>query len=591
MSNNTISQTPYADKSMNGIITYDDGSGTVISGGSITTDSFNVTNFNCDNIQGITPDDDISLYTDTSGLATIQLGSAVTGTTFVDGNVVYVNGANTVTFTAGSLMDFRSPTIRLNPTVTTDPVKACDVKIVSNTVEPNTVANGLAIGSTITSANLTLGNATYPPSCTATATSANHICNYSTVQSLISAGGSLLSSNNTWSGTNRFNNTLQSAYIFQTDSIDPLTTTAGTVYYLYGSVPNVSYIFFGSVTSTSTSEVYINPNNGLVNIGVGYNRSASVNINSGPTCSGDVNILTGTDNTGDFNVGTSLTYGGDIRFSTGTGSANTFTVGTTTTSTILLRGATVSLSSGTAVNINTGANLSTTTIGNSASPSTTNIFGLVNIGTSGGQNTNIGHTTAQTNILGSPLNLNATSTQNTRIGSVSNTGTITIGNASSTALEIGKPMTPIYTTYTVANGTNVADTIGYVISGSYTGGGALSLNSREISVINIPDNGVYIITYTQSYLCATNGTLQRMIGYIQIVNNGGGFQAEGGISTVFGALTTAQIQSLTGSFTYTITGATSAAPWRARCLLAANITSGTYNSNSANFSFTALRIA
>jgi hypothetical protein len=591
MSNNTISQQPYADKSMNGIITYDDGSGTVISGGVITTDTFSTTNFNSDNIQGIAPDNDISLYTDTSGLASIQLGSAVTGTTFVDGNVVYVNGTNTVTFTAGSLMDFRSPTIRLNTVTPTDPVTACDVKIVSNTVEPNTVANGLAIGSTITSANLTLGNATYPPSCTATATSANHICNYSTVQSLISAGGSLLSSNNTWSGTNRFNNTLQSAYIFQTDSIDPLTTTAGTVYYLYGSVPNVSYIFFGSVTSTSTSEVYINPNNGLVNIGVGYNRSASVNINSGPTCSGDVNILTGTDNTGDFNVGTSLTYGGDIRFSTGTGSANTFTVGTTTTSTILLRGATVSLSSGTAVNINTGANLSTTTIGNSASPSTTNIFGLVNIGTSGGQNTNIGHTTAQTNILGSPLNLNATSTQNTRIGSVSNTGTITIGNASSTALEIGKPMTPIYTTYTINTGTNVVETIGYVISGVHNGGGTINASPRESSSINITDNGVYVISYSQAYVATANGTLARVVGYIQLLNQTGAVQTEGGQSSVFGALTTAQTQYFSGTMTYTVTNATSVNPWRARCLIVANITSGTYVNSNTFFQFTAVRIA
>jgi len=589
MSNSNGTQTLV--KSMNGILSFDTGGGVIISGDTIVAGNIDLQNLSIDNIQGITPDNDITLFTDTSALATIQIGGATTGLTFIDGNVAYINGTNTVDIFSGSLMDVRSPTMKLNYLLPNS-IYMGDVKIQTNTIEPNTLANGLSIGSTITSANLTLGNATYPPSCTATATSANHICNYSTVQALISAGGggSLLSSNNVWSGTNRFNSTVQLASIFQTDSIDPLTTTSGTIYYLYGSVPAVSTIYFGSITSGSTSQCSINPNNGVVDIGLTSARTASVNINSGATCSGDVNILTGTNNTGDFNVGTSLTYGGDIRFSTGTGSVNTFTVGTVSTTTLLLRGNTTIVGNS-YTNINTGANASITTIGNSGTPSTTNILGIVNIGTSGGQNTNIGHITAQTNILGSPLNLNNTLTQNTRIGALSNTGTITIGNASSTALEIGKPMTPIYTTYTVANGTNVADTIGYVISGSYTGGGALSLNSREISVINIPDNGVYIITYTQSYLCATNGTLQRMIGYIQIVNNGGGFQAEGGISTVFGALTTAQIQSLTGSFTYTITGATSAAPWRARCLLAANITSGTYNSNSANFSFTAVRIA
>ena len=152
------------------------------------------------------------------------------------------------------------------------------------------------------------------------------------------------------------------------------------------------------------------------------------------------------------------------------------------------------------------------------------------------------------------------------------------------------PITPSSsTTYNASTGTP-AGTIGNILSGTFSGG-ALNQNAREISVINIEKNGVYQITYTQSYLAATNGTLARMLGYIQIVNNVGGFIVEGGISTVFGALTTAQIQSLTGSFTYTITGATSGAPWRARCLLTANITSGTYNANSANFSFTAVRIA
>ena len=130
---------------------YDDGAGTVIENGKVTTKTFSTTNFNADNIQGIAPDDDITLFTDTSSLASIQLGGATTGTTFIDGNVVLVNGTNTLDLTAGALMDFRSPTLKLNQLVATDPVYACDVKIVTNKVEPNTVANGLAIGSTITS--------------------------------------------------------------------------------------------------------------------------------------------------------------------------------------------------------------------------------------------------------------------------------------------------------------------------------------------------------------------------------------------------------------------------------------------------------
>lgn len=410
---------------MNGVITYDDGAGTVIENGKVTTKTFSTTNFNADNIQGIAPDDDITLFTDTSSLASIQLGGATTGTTFIDGNVVLVNGTNTLDLTAGALMDFRSPTLKLNQLVATDPVYACDVKIVTNKVEPNTVANGLAIGSTITSANLTLGNATYPPSCAATATSANHICNYATVNSLIAAGGSLLTSNNTWSGSNRFNTTLQSAYIFQTDTIDPLVTTSGSTYYLYGSVPAVSYIYFGSVISTSTSEVYINPNNGLVNIGVGSSRSASVNINSGPNCSGSVNILTGSSNTGTLNLASSPTYSGTVNICTQSINPNNIFMGVEGSTTIRMRGTTnINTVGSMNTNIQTGSNNGTLNLGNSSS--TTTMLGTTNINTTGAGNTNIntagnvgnifiGNSASVTQITGR-TNINTTVASDTVIG-------------------------------------------------------------------------------------------------------------------------------------------------------------------------------
>lgn len=374
-------------KSMNGILSFDTGGGVVISGDTIVAGNIDLQNLNIDNIQGITPDDDISLFTDTSSVATIQLGSATTGLTFIDGNVAYINGTNTVDIFSGSLMDMRSPTMKLN-FLLPNSIYMGDVKIQTNTIEPNTVANGLSIGSTITSANLTLGNATYPPSCTATATSANHICNYSTVQSLIAAGGSLLSSNNVWSGTNRFNNTLESTYIFKTDTIDPYRTTSGSTYYLYGSVPNVSYIFFGSITPTSTSEVYINPNNGLVNIGVGSSRSASVNINSGPSCSGNVNILTGTNNTGTINIGTSGTYNGTVNICANSINPNNIIMGVEGSTTIRMRGTTnINTVGSMNTNIQTGSNNGTLNIGNTSS--TTTMLGTTNINTTGTNNTNI----------------------------------------------------------------------------------------------------------------------------------------------------------------------------------------------------------
>ena len=59
-------------QSMNGIISFNDGSGTIIQNGTITTNTFNTTNLNVDNIQGIAPADNITLFTDTIG--NIDLG-------------------------------------------------------------------------------------------------------------------------------------------------------------------------------------------------------------------------------------------------------------------------------------------------------------------------------------------------------------------------------------------------------------------------------------------------------------------------------------------------------------------------------------
>ena len=59
----TIAQ-PSVMKSMNGVVTYDDGQGTVISGGTIQTDTLDVTNLNTQNIVAPDPGADSSLYVD-----------------------------------------------------------------------------------------------------------------------------------------------------------------------------------------------------------------------------------------------------------------------------------------------------------------------------------------------------------------------------------------------------------------------------------------------------------------------------------------------------------------------------------------------
>jgi len=86
----TIAQ-PSVMKSMNGVVTYDDGQGTVISGGTIQTDTLDVTNLNTQNIVAPDPGADSSLYVDdisdvylanncsTLHLRTMELNTFTTG--------------------------------------------------------------------------------------------------------------------------------------------------------------------------------------------------------------------------------------------------------------------------------------------------------------------------------------------------------------------------------------------------------------------------------------------------------------------------------------------------------------------------------
>ena len=75
-------------KSMNGILSFNTGSGTIISGDTITTDNLDVTNFNTNNLQGITPSDAITLYTNSTG--DIHIGSA-NSANYINGQVIVDN--------------------------------------------------------------------------------------------------------------------------------------------------------------------------------------------------------------------------------------------------------------------------------------------------------------------------------------------------------------------------------------------------------------------------------------------------------------------------------------------------------------------
>jgi hypothetical protein len=507
MSNQTVSQKPYADKSLNGIITYDDGAGTVISGGTITVNTLDVTTLDVNNIQGKAPADNITLYTNTTG--NIRLGELSTNLNTISGATLDLRSTDLV-FDTNNDTDFETGNNLLMNTVGVTDIISTQITLNASgkvrigggqDLEPVTPANPMYIGKDITSANLFLGNATYPPSCTATATLANEICNYSTVQSLVAGGGSsILSSNNTFTGSNTFTQPLLCDSYEPTSNVLNIGTTPVVINditigsslsrtTMQGSqvtistlrsdeiraINNVSHNLFANTLASNTADINIgtavlahtntlnlSANDGVCNIGTISGRTADVNILTGsPACSGD------------FNVGTGTGFAGDVRIANNSSVPNTVSIGSVSTTNTLI---------GANLNLNTSGN-GNTKINNTASQT-----GNVSIG-----NAN----TTTTAIAGAIVNINSNSNGNVNIASVLNTtSTITLGNNSANCtLNIGRQMTPTYT-YTDANGANVATAIGYYNeSVSFT---TTTINSTTTGMLNfsIPDDGVWLIIFS-----------------------------------------------------------------------------------------------
>lgn len=245
----STTNTPYMTKSMNGIIVLSDGAGTTIEDGTITTNTINLTNLNIDNIQGIAPADNITLFTNTTG--NINLGGITTTNTTLNAsnissvatrdnyikatryasligeNSVFINtnslSLGTITIDAGATTNINNGTgkpvniasLRLNAgtifangvtDITMSPGTSGVLKIAgAQQIEGNNNANGFSIANNLTAGTFYLGNSTVGPKTTFTATTAYDIVNYQTALSLV-GGGSILGTNNIFTGTNEFQN-------------------------------------------------------------------------------------------------------------------------------------------------------------------------------------------------------------------------------------------------------------------------------------------------------------------------------------------------------------------------------------------------
>lgn len=583
MTQSTTGQS-YMTKSMNGVITYDDGAGTVIENGTVTTNTFETTNFNCNNIQGIAPANNISLYTDTT--ANIRVGELSTNLNTISGATLDLRSTDLV-FDTNNDTDFETGNNLLMNTVGTTDIVSSQITLNATgkvrigggqDIEPVTPANPLYVGKDITSANFFLGNATYPPSCTATATTANHICNYSTVQSLVAGGGSsILSNNNTFTGSNTFTQPLLCDSYQPTANVlnigtaptvindvtigAPLsrTTMQGTQVTIstlrsdeIRAINNVSHNLFANTLASNTADINIgsavlahtntlnlSANDGICNIATIASRTADVNILTGsPLCSGDLNVATGSG------------YAGDIRIANSTSVPNTVSIGSVSTTSTLI-----------------GANL--------------------NLNTSGNGNTKINSTAAQT---GTVAIGNTSTTSNTILGAsiaIGNSGTnaITIGSASTTALNIGEPMTPTYG-YDISAGTNIVGTIGYIYRGSVTTGSLPNSSLQTHGTISNVPAGVY---YVYASVCVDTTTVGQ-ITYQQ-------YSIDTGVDTnpfaILGIATgTAPGNCSDRTYFGNLSGVTcltSTQTIRVRTFW--QFSSGAFTRNGTSFSFAAVRIA
>ena len=229
----------------------------------------------------------------------INTNSTSAGTVAIDaGSAVNINTANgkptnigLLRLNAGTISVNGTTDIFLQPATTTGKIKIAGAQ----QIETSAPLNGMTIGADLTGTGLFLGNASIPPSTFGNASSAYQLVNYQTALSLLS-GGSVLSTDNIWSGTNEFNNDVSfngtNTRITGTTTIKGLTNInqGGTLGTTIGTSGNTGTIVMGNVsTPTNTisgNAVNINNSvNGNVNIASVLNTTSTITIgNNSANC-------------------------------------------------------------------------------------------------------------------------------------------------------------------------------------------------------------------------------------------------------------------------------------------------------------------
>jgi hypothetical protein len=269
--------------------------------------SFNNTNnfrINSSNISSVaTRDNYISAtrYASLIGLnqVFINTNSTSTGTVTIDaGSAVSINNGNgkptnigLLRINGGTLSVNGTTDIYLQPATTTGRIRISGAQ----DIEPVAPLNGLIIGENITGTGLFLGNSNFPPSSYGNASTAYQLVNYQTALTLLS-GGSVLGTDNIWTGTNEFNNDV--SFNGSITRINSTTTISGLVNINQGgtlgttinTAGNTGTVIIGNVsTPTNTisgNAVNINNSvNGNVNIASVLNTTSTITIgNNSANC-------------------------------------------------------------------------------------------------------------------------------------------------------------------------------------------------------------------------------------------------------------------------------------------------------------------
>jgi len=235
----------YTQKSMNGIITIDDGQGTTISGGDITS-----TIIHTDDIQAISPSDNVYLYSNNTASVFTGVNS-----TFKSNNIQAINPADDVylyTNSTGTIFT------GFGTTLSTDDLQGTTPST-NITLYTSTLGGTIDLGTTATS-QITIGSSS----------NNNKIGG-------VTINDTTLITSSVGSTVNLFNNVVSGALNFMT-GLSSGTITIGTTNSTDCFISNINLRgneIYGRVVTQSYG-LYDNITTGIINIGVGLTKALNI---------------------------------------------------------------------------------------------------------------------------------------------------------------------------------------------------------------------------------------------------------------------------------------------------------------------------